>query len=125
MTRNLSAKELARAYAAAKSAATRKELRDLCASRANTSARARWKHLLAAIDSGDKARIAYHAAEGREARAEAAAKIERPAKAPAKAPAKPAAKAAKAPKAPAKAPKADAGAALAALDALAAFIRAL
>lgn len=123
MTTRMSARELAAAFANAKSPATKAELRAYCAARAKESDKARWAHLLSAIDAGDKARIAYHAAVG-EAKREAAkalpktepvlkpvtpeyiaglkAKAAKPAaaKAPAKAaPAKPVAKAKAAPKA--------------------------
>ena len=102
MTTRMSARELAAAFANAKSPATKAELRAYCAARAKESDKARWAHLLSAIDAGDKARIAYHAAMG-EAKREAAKALPKPdakpaAKAPAKAPAK------TAPKAPAKAP---------------------
>lgn len=102
MTTRMSARELAAAFANAKSPATKAELRAYCAARAKESDKARWAHLLSAIDAGDKARIAYHAAVGA-AKREAAKALPKPdakpaAKAPAKAPAK------TAPKAPAKAP---------------------
>lgn len=101
-TTRMSARELAAAYANAKSPATKAELRTYCAARAKESDKARWAHLLSAIDAGDKARIAYHAAAG-EAKREAAKALPKPdAKADAKAPAKAPAKTA--PKAPAKAP---------------------
>jgi hypothetical protein len=121
-TTRMSARELAAAYANAKSPATKAELRTYCAARAKESDKARWAHLLSAIDAGDKARIAYHAAAG-EAKREAAKALPKPdakpaAKAPAKAPAK------TAPKAPAKAdPMATAAKALGVpADKLAAFV---
>lgn len=92
MTTRMSARELAAAFANAKSPATRKELRAYCAARAKESDKARWAHLLSAIDANDTARIAYHAAEGaakREAAKALAPKADaKPAKTPAKTPAK-------------------------------------
>lgn len=99
MTTRMSARELAAAFSNAKSPATKAELRAYCAARAKESDKARWAHLLSAIDAGDKARIAYHAAMG-EAKREAAKALPKP---DAKADAKPAPKPAAA-KAPAKAP---------------------
>ncbi len=104
-TTRMSARELAAAYANAKSPATKAELRAYCAARAKESDKARWAHLLSAIDAGDKARIAYHAAMG-EAKREAAKALPKPdAKADAKPEPKPAA--AKAPAKPKAAPKAN------------------
>ena len=110
-----SAREFASAYLRAKTARTKQTLRDAVAERASVSKRARWPHLLAAIDAGDTARLRYYAAEGaakRDALKAIQPKAEpKPAKAPtrAKAPAKaPRTKAeAKARKAPASAPASD------------------
>lgn len=111
MTTRMSARELAAAFANAKSPATKAELRAYCAARAKESDKARWAHLLSAIDAGDKARIAYHAAMG-EAKREAAKALPKPdAKADATPAPKPAAAKAPAKTAPAKpkaAPKANA-----------------
>lgn len=104
-----SAREFAAAYLRAKTARTKQTLRDAVAERASVSKRARWPHLLAAIDAGDTARLRYYAAEGaakRDALKAIQPKAEpKPAKAPAKAPRTKAE--AKARKAPASAPASD------------------
>ena len=107
MTTRMSARELAAAFANAKAPATRAELRTYCATRAKESDRIRWTHLLAAIDAGDKARIAYHAASGDAKREAAKALKPATAKAATPAPAKPAtpAKATPKPKLVASTPK--------------------
>lgn len=93
--------QIAAAYKAAKSAATKRELRAYVAERAEKSARKRWGRLLAAIDANDASRIAYYAATGDEKRA-AAATLKAAAKPAAKAPAaKPARNTRKAPAKPA------------------------
>jgi hypothetical protein len=83
-TTNLSAVAAAQAFGAAKSAATRKELAAYVADKARTSPKARWKALHAAIEAGDKARVAELARPAKDRYAEARAKRE------ADAPAKPA-----------------------------------
>jgi hypothetical protein len=94
---HLSCVEVARAYKAAKTKATKAEIRTHVAERAAKSRYKRWTKLLAAIDTGDNARLTYRAATGDEKKAALAAvkaaakpKASKPAAKPSrKAPAKP------------------------------------
>lgn len=98
-TTNLSAQQVAAAYVAARTKKAREELRALVAERVAKSPKVRWTRLAAAMDAGDKGRLAYYASTGDERKAAGKAltdarKAEKakatPAKAtPAKAPAQP------------------------------------
>ena len=65
-TINPTCTEAARAYLDAKSAATKKKLREYIAAKATASKRVRWGRLLAAIEGKDEPRIRYYAATGEE-----------------------------------------------------------
>lgn len=89
---DLSRDDVARKYLAEKSAATRKGIMADVALRCESTTRKRWKNLLEAMMKGDKLRIEAFAAETREARDAAWAKVRaHDAEAKAKAPAKEAA----------------------------------
>ena len=57
MTTNMSAREAAQKFLNARTKKAKGEIREFVAERARTSKRARWQHLLKAIDAGDNARI--------------------------------------------------------------------